>query len=145
MRAPKATNSLQCTEDSAILPTAIKAVAHDFCHDFFEPQPTEYRDARAYFMRLILRDWPDAKCEVVLSHLRDAMVKGHSRLLINGTVLRDTGAPWEQTSLDWTMTTMLVSRERTETRWRQLLAKTGLRISGIWQKVAENVIEAVLE
>ncbi|KAI3321516.1 S-adenosyl-L-methionine-dependent methyltransferase [Xylariaceae sp. AK1471] len=126
---------------SGNLPTAIRAVAHDF----FEPQPTRYRGARAYFMRLILHDWPDAKCVVILSHLRDAMVKGHSRLLINEAVLRDTGAPWQQTSLDWTMMGMLVSRERTESQWRELLAGAGLKISGIWTKDAESVIEAVLE
>ncbi|KAH6900562.1 S-adenosyl-L-methionine-dependent methyltransferase [Thelonectria olida] len=128
-------------QESRELPGTVKAVAHDF----FEPQPAEYRGARAYFMRLILHDWPDAKCAVILAHLRDAMVKGHSRLLINEAVLADTGAPWQQTSLDWTMMGMLVSRERTESQWRELLGKAGLKISGIWSKDAESVIEAVLE
>ncbi|KAF7554243.1 hypothetical protein G7Z17_g3064 [Cylindrodendrum hubeiense] len=126
---------------SSDLPTSIKAVAHDF----FEPQPTEYRGARAYFMRLVLHDWPDAKCAVILSHLRDAMAKGHSKLLINEAVLQDTGAPWQQTSLDWTMMGMLVSRERTESQWGELLAQAGLKISGIWRKDSESVIEAVLD
>ncbi|KAI8627846.1 S-adenosyl-L-methionine-dependent methyltransferase [Xylariaceae sp. FL1651] len=126
---------------SGNLPGAITAVAHDF----FEPQPVEYHGARAYFMRLILHDWPDAKCAIILSHLRNAMVKGYSKLLINEAVLRDTGAPWQQTSLDWTMMGMLVSRERTESQWRELLAGAGLKISGIWHKDAESVIEAVLE
>jgi hypothetical protein len=128
-------------QESKELPGTVKAVAHDF----FEPQPTEYRGARAYFMRLILHDWPDAKCAIILANLRDAMVKGHSKLLINEAVLPDTGAPWQQTSLDWTMMGMLVSRERTESQWRELLGKAGLKISGIWSKDAESVIEAVLE
>lgn len=95
-------------------------------------------------MRLVLHDWPDAKCAVILSHLREAMVPGYSKLLINEAVLSDTGAPWQQTSLDWTMMGMLVSRERTESQWRELLAKAGLRISGIWRKDSESVIAAVL-
>lgn len=128
-------------KSSGALPDTVTAVAHDF----FESQPEQYRGARAYFMRLILHDWPDAKCAVILSHLRDAMSKGYSRLIINETVLRDTNAPWQQTSLDWTMMGMLVSRERTETQWRELLNGAGLEISGIWHKDAESVIEAVLK
>ena len=127
-------------KSSGNLAETVKAVAHDF----FEPQPAEYRGARAYFMRLILHDWPDAKCSVILSHLKDAMTKGYSRLIINETVLRDTNAPWQQTSLDWTMMGMLVSRERTESQWRELLNAAGLEISGVWHKDAESVIEAVL-
>ena len=123
-----------------VLVGAIKAVAHDF----FTPQPTEFRGASAYYMRLILHDWPDDKCNVILSHIRDAMTPG-SKLLINETVLKDRGAPWQQTSLDWTMMGMLVSRERTESQWSDLLGKAGLQVSGIWTKGTESVIEAVLE
>ncbi|KAH7015700.1 S-adenosyl-L-methionine-dependent methyltransferase [Ilyonectria destructans] len=132
---------IEQAQKSNDLPLSITAVAHDF----FEPQPITYCGARAYFMRLILHDWPDAKCAVILSHLREAMVPGYSKLLINEAVLSDTGAPWQQTSLDWTMMGMLVSRERTESQWRELLAKAGLKISGIWRKDSESVIEAILD
>ncbi|KAF4953351.1 hypothetical protein FSARC_12402 [Fusarium sarcochroum] len=125
---------------SGNLPETIEAVAHDF----FKPQPAEYRGAQAYFMRLILHDWPDAECATILSHLRDAMVKDHSRLLINETVLRDVGAPWQQTSLDWTMMGMLVNRERTESQWHKLLEDAGLKITGVYHKGPESVIEAML-
>ncbi|KAF4448913.1 Sterigmatocystin 8-O-methyltransferase [Fusarium austroafricanum] len=125
---------------SGNLPKTIEAVPHDF----FTPQPAEYRGAQAYFMRLILHDWPDAECATILSHLRDAMVKDYSRLLINETVLRDVGAPWQQTSLDWTMMGMLVNRERTESQWRRLLEDSGLKITGIFHKGSESVIEAML-
>lgn len=128
-------------KNSGNLPSTIKAVAHDF----FESQPVEYRGARFYFMRLVLHDWPDSKCAVILSHLKDAMKAGISRLIINEAVLRDMGAPWQQTSLDWTMMGMLVSRERTESQWRKLLTEAGLEISGIWHKDTESVIEAVLQ
>ena len=143
---PSATNLvLQDTPQvvsQAQLPSAVTAVAHDF----FQPQPAECRGARAYFLRQVLHDWPDDKSKIILSHLRDAMTPGHSKLLLNEVVLSDVGAPWQQTSLDWTMMAMLVSRERTESQWRELLAAAGLKISGIWQKDAasESVIEAVL-
>lgn len=122
------------------LPSSIEAVAHDF----FTPQPEAYGGAKAYFMRLILHDWPDNKSAIILGHLRDAMEKGHSKILINESVLLDTGAPWQQTSLDWTMMGMLVSRERTESQWSELLANSGLKIAGIWSEGPESVIEAVL-
>lgn len=96
-------------------------------------------------MRLILHDWPDAKCKEILSHLQNAMVPGQSRLLINEAVLRDTGAPWQQTSLDWTMMAMLVSRERTESQWHELLSAAGLRITGIWHEGMESLIEAMVD
>lgn len=126
-------------KDSGALPEAILAVSHDF----FAPQPEEFHGSRAYFMRLVLHDWPDNKCAEILSNLRQAMKKGYSKLLINETVLRDTGAPWQQTSLDMTMLSMLISRERTETQWRELLTAAGLEISGIWSEGNESVIEAV--
>ncbi|KAI7761160.1 hypothetical protein ACKAV7_008784 [Fusarium commune] len=113
-------------------------------HDFFTPQLVEYRGAKAYFMHLILHNWPDAEGAAILPHLRDAIGKGYSRLLINETVLRDVGAPWQQTSLDWTMMGMLVNRERTESQWHQLLNDAGLKITGIYHKGTESVIEAML-
>jgi hypothetical protein len=127
---------------SGNLPAAhIEAAAHDF----FAPQPDAYCGARAYFMRLILHDWPDHECAKILSHLRNAMIKDYSRLLINEAVLRDVGAPWQQTSLDWTMMGMLVSRERTESQWRKLLGDAGLKITNIYTEAAESVIEAMVK
>lgn len=125
--------------ESGNLPSGINPVAHDF----FEPQPDGFHGARAYFMRLILHDWPDNKSAEILANLRQAMKNGYSKLLINETVLRDTGAPWQQTSLDMTMLSMLISRERTEAQWRGLLEEAGLQISGIWSEGNESVIEAV--
>lgn len=122
------------------LPSTINIVAHDF----FTPQPSTFAAAKVYFMRLILHDWPDAECTKILSHIKNAMKKGYSKLIINETVLRDVGAPWQQTSLDWTMMSMLVSKERTENQWRTLLATAGLKINGIWHKGTESVMEAIL-
>lgn len=122
---------------AAITPTA---------HDFFTPQPVETQHARAYYLHLVLHDWDDASCRKILGHIRDAMKPGHSKLLINENVLKDTGAPWQQTSLDWTMMAMLVNRERTESQWRELFGSVGLKMVGVWAKdvASESVIEVVL-
>ena len=44
------------------------------------PQPI--KDASVFFMKMILHDWSDLKCRVILSQLRDAAVTGKTRLLI---------------------------------------------------------------
>lgn len=56
-------------------------------------------------------------------------------------------AHWYMTELhiSWTMMGTLVSRERMESQWRLLLGEAGFRISGVWHKETESVIEAVLE
>ena len=124
------------------LPPAIKRIAHDF----FSPQPVECRGAQVYLLRQILHNWPDDQCKTILSHIRDAMTPKYSKLLIGELVVSEVGAPWQQTTVDWCMMAMFVSRERTECQWRELLAAVGLKICGIWQQSAENesVIEAVL-
>lgn len=124
------------------LASSIKLVAHDF----FKPQPEDVAGAKAYFLRLVLHDWPDEQCKTILSNIRDVMTPGYSRLLINENVLSDVGTPWQQTSLDWTMMAMLVNRERTESQWHELLGGIGFKINRIWQKdpASESVIEAVL-
>lgn len=132
----------QAQSSSPRLSSAITGTSHDF----FTPQPTSAHHARAYYLHLVLHDWDDASCCTILSHIRDTMKPGYSKLLINENVLEDVGAPWQQTSLDWTMMAMLVNRERTKSQWAELLGSVGLKIEGVWRKdvSSESVIEAVL-
>jgi hypothetical protein len=132
----------QAKSSTPPLPSAINLTSHDF----FTPQPSSAHHARAYYLHLVLHDWDDASCRSILSHIRDAMKPGYSKLLINENVLEDVGAPWQQTSLDWTMMAMLVNRERTKSQWANLLGTVGLKIEGIWRKdvSSESIIEAVL-
>ncbi len=39
-------------------------------HNFFPPQPV--KGAAVYFLRMILHDWSDAKCQEILKNLRAA-------------------------------------------------------------------------
>ncbi|CAN9170527.1 unnamed protein product [Alternaria alternata] len=124
------------------LPAGINAMAHDF----FTPQPESAQQAQAYYLHLVLHDWDDDSCRKILGHVRDAMKPGYSKLLINENVMEDFAAPWQQTSLDWTMMAMLVNRERTRGQWAALLESVGMKIEGIWRKdvSSESVIEAVV-
>lgn len=119
----------------------IKAIEHDF----FTPQPESCQGAAAYLFRLVLHNWADVRCEDILSHIRDAMVPGMSRLLINEVVVADTGASIQDTSLDVLMMALLAGKERTEKQWGDILGKVGLRITGVWHKGHEGVIEAVVD
>lgn len=114
-------------------------------HDFFTAQPV--KGAKAYYMHSVLHDWSDDNAQKILTHLKDALKPGHSKILINENVVADQGADWKITSLDLTMMAMAGSCERTETQWRALVGSVGLKISGIWKGdgATESLIEVVLE
>ncbi|KAK7992034.1 O-methyltransferase [Apiospora saccharicola] len=113
-------------------------------HDFFSPQPV--RGARAYFMRSVMHDWPDAQCRKILAQLKDAMEPGYSRILISDCVVSDEKAAWQHVSLDMFMMNQVSSRERTEREWRALIGGCGLEVIGIYSKGDgnEGLIEVVL-
>jgi hypothetical protein len=143
---PDAQGALMLQDTSSASTRALPSAITATTPDFFTPQPESARYARAYYLHLVLHDWDDNNCRQILGHIRDAMKPGYSKLLINENVIEDVGAPWQQTSLDWTMVAMLVNRERTKSQWTALLDSVGLRIEGIWRKevISESMIEAVL-
>ncbi|KAF2194084.1 S-adenosyl-L-methionine-dependent methyltransferase [Zopfia rhizophila CBS 207.26] len=96
--------------------------------DFFEGQPI--KSATVYYLRSILRDWPDAQCRTILGHIRDAMA-AHSLIFIDELVLPDRGAHKVETQLDMTMLSMLNGEARTESHWRRLLEESGLKVQDI--------------
>ncbi|KAF3043112.1 hypothetical protein E8E11_008681 [Didymella keratinophila] len=128
------------------LPSFLAKINYQVPSDNANGPPESARSARAYYLHLVLHDWDDENCRKILGNVRDAMESGYSKLLINENVMEDVGAPWQQTSLDWTMMAMLVNRERTKSQWTALLDSVGLRIEGIWSKdlTSESVTEAVL-
>ena len=113
-------------------------------HDFFQSQTL--RGARAYYMRYVLHDWPDAECRTILRHLKDAMEPGYSKILIHECVVADCNASWQHTALDIYMMALFATQERTESEWRELLGSVGLTVTGIWSKGAGNLslIEAMV-
>lgn len=112
----------------------------------FRKSDSSNAGARAYFMHSVLHDWPDDVCLKILGHLKNAMVPGYSRLLINENVVADTGAHWQATSLDFIMLGDFAGAERTESQWRQLLEAAGFKIMHIWtaDKWSESLLECEL-
>jgi hypothetical protein len=113
-------------------------------HDFFTPQPI--KGARAYSLHSILHDWDDEEGVRILENLKPALVPGYSRVLLNEIVLSEENPTLAATSMDMMMMAHLGVRERTETHWKAILDKAGLRFLSIYTYpgVAESVIEAEL-
>lgn len=79
----------------------------------------------------MLHDWPDDKASVILSQIKEAMAPD-SVLVIDDVVMPETGATWQQTSMDMLMMSMLAAMERSEGQFRQLLQPHGLQIRDVW-------------
>ncbi|KAL1847551.1 hypothetical protein Daus18300_013920 [Diaporthe australafricana] len=114
------------------------------CHDFFTPQPV--KGAKAYYLKMVLHDWPDAQCREILNHLKPALVPGFSKILINEIVVLDRGADWFSTSVDMLMMIFHSSWERREKQWRELFESVGLKVTRIWPcgGAPEKLIEVEL-
>ncbi|PHH80747.1 hypothetical protein CDD82_1538 [Ophiocordyceps australis] len=101
-------------------------------HNFFEEQPI--KGARAYLLHSCLHDWPDSVCETILTHVKNAMTPGYSKLLICEYVISKTNAHWEETALDMIMLADFSANERTIEAWHHLVEdKVGLKIANIWK------------
>ncbi|KAI0123531.1 S-adenosyl-L-methionine-dependent methyltransferase [Xylariales sp. AK1849] len=110
-------------------------------NDFFTAQPSYH--SRAYFMHAVLHDWPDSAASKILGHLRPAMKKGYSKLLICEIVVPPTGASLIQASMDMMLMSLLSSMERTDAGWKTLLESNGFVITGMWKD--PRGIESLLE
>ncbi len=70
-------------------------------------------------MHSVLHSFTDDSCVQIFERVKEAMVPGYSRLLINEQVLPPIDAHWEVTGLDLTMMLVANSRERAEDEWHQ--------------------------
>ncbi|KAL2811427.1 O-methyltransferase [Aspergillus granulosus] len=99
-------------------------------HDFFTPQPI--KGAKAYYLRLVIHDWPDKQAKVILAHIRDAMGPG-SILLLNETLVPESGVPLYDAAMDMTMMVVFGALNRTEAQFRQLLDSVGFVVAKVWK------------
>ncbi|KAF7595501.1 hypothetical protein BBP40_005837 [Aspergillus hancockii] len=97
-------------------------------HNIFDPQPI--KGAKFYYLRTVLHDWPDHKCQEILQNIMAAM-NSDSTILIDEYILPDTDAHWHATSADMLMLAALGAQERTLGLWQQLLRSVGLKIMDI--------------
>lgn len=113
----------------------------NIAHDFFQPQPI--RGAKFYFMRGVPHNHPPQRVKLLFERIREAMVPD-SVLLVDETVLPDTGVSFIAASIDLTMLGAFASMERTEAEWRSLAESAGLELVRVYTYNAlEN--EAVMD
>lgn len=114
-------------ERNALATHKIEAVNHNF----FTAQPI--KGARYYYLSAILHDWPDSSCRTILLALKDAMIPGYSRLLLNGIIVPESGAASFQAAKDWGMMAAMSGKERTLKQTQELVACVpGLVVTNVW-------------
>ncbi|TKX27145.1 O-methyltransferase-like protein 2 [Elsinoe australis] len=109
-------------------------------HDFFTEQPV--KNAKVYYLRNILHDHADERCETILKRTHDAMGDG-GVLMIDELVLPNKGATWQSIQMDITMM-LLSSIERTRRDWESLLDRSGFVIEQIWTLDEETCYSVML-
>ncbi|CAI6325081.1 unnamed protein product [Periconia digitata] len=112
-------------------------------HDFFTEQPI--KEAKSYYIRQCLHNWPDDECVKVLRHLGDAMKPEYSVLLIHEQIMPEKGAGQWVSIQDVNMMALCGVAERSEQTWRDLIEKAGLMVTKVYLSrdgVSESVIEA---
>ncbi|KAI1116311.1 putative O-methyltransferase [Nemania sp. NC0429] len=115
-------------------------------YNFFTEQPV--KGARAYFYHHILHDWSDDKCLEILGKVKKAMKPGYSKLLIHEMVVPEKGASTFHGILDLTMMIFNAGIERTESQWKDLMKRAGLKVTGVWhapQEGADGIVEVMVE
>jgi hypothetical protein len=98
-------------------------------HDFFQKQ--QVQNAKAYFMRTVLHDWPDRQAVQILENLRNAMGRD-SILLISETMLPESGVLLSSVLSDMQMMGSFASLERTQEQWQTLLGAAGFELVRVW-------------
>ncbi len=111
--------------------------------NFFEHIPA---GADAYYMQHVIHDWSDEPALKILGNLRQALDGNpRGRLILVDTVLPEDARPHPGKLLDLLMLMFPGGRERTESEWRNLLARAGFTLTRIVPtKAPDSVIEAVI-
>jgi O-methyltransferase domain/Dimerisation domain len=108
---------------------------------------TDVPPGDCYVLKAIIHDWDDAHCLRVLGNCR-ARLESDGRILCVDNVLPplgDTGCSSTK-FLDMLMMVSLPGKERTESEWRSLYARAGLRVASITlvnPRSGESIIEGV--
>jgi O-methyltransferase domain/Dimerisation domain len=107
---------------------------------FFEAVPPGYD---SYLLKHVLHDWTDEKCMMILRNVRKAA--GHdSRLLLLEYVVPPGNQPSLAKEFDLLMLATFAGKERSESEFQELLAKSGFRLNRVVRSAMElNVIEAL--
>ena len=97
--------------------------------DFFKGVP---EGGDLYIMKMIIHDWDDEKAGMILKNCREALAqKPNGNLLLIEMVLPSGDEPHMAKLLDIEMLLLPGGHERTPEQYRQLFAKSGLRLTRI--------------
>ncbi|KAJ6189837.1 hypothetical protein N7519_004745 [Penicillium mononematosum] len=120
---------------------SIDTVVHDF---FAEVQPVQ--GARAYYFKNVLHDWSDEKATIIFNHLKPAMKRGFSKVIMEEYILPDQNARSLPCMTDIAVMVFCSGLERTRQRWSDLLTSVGLRVLKFWVREGDGlgIIEAEL-
>jgi hypothetical protein len=127
------------------LPSGIEGIGHDF----FQPQPSTLRNAKAYYLRNVLHDWPDEQAKKILENVRELMTED-SILLIDENALPDRNVATYPATMDIIMMGVMASLDRTAAQFEELLNSAGLKLVATWKSKeyvpgAGTLSEAVLK
>ncbi|KAF2126191.1 S-adenosyl-L-methionine-dependent methyltransferase [Dothidotthia symphoricarpi CBS 119687] len=111
---------------------------------FFDPQPELVKNAKAFYLRSILHDWPEEQAHKILRGLHDVMADD-SVILLDEVVLPESGVSHLESRMDWHMMGCFSSMERTELQWRTLVDGAGLRVEDLWAKEDDKAWRHVIE
>ena len=107
--------------------------------NFFECVPA----ADLLLMGRILHDWSDEKCQIILSHCRQAMQPASRLLIIDMVIAPPTD--FMGTFYDLHMQVLAGGKERTENEFSSLLQRAGMKLNKIIPtKSPMKIIEASL-
>ena len=107
---------------------------------FFEAVPP---GASAYLLRHIIHDWDDEKSAIILGAIRRA-IPAHGKLLVIESVIQPGNRPAFVKLLDLAMLVFLGGKERTESQYRELFARSGFELTQVIPTPAGvHILEAV--
>ncbi|KAJ6095584.1 S-adenosyl-L-methionine-dependent methyltransferase [Penicillium sp. IBT 16267x] len=110
-------------------------------HNFFQKQPIT--DAKFYYLRRIMHDWPDKEAASILQNISSVMAPD-ARILIDDIVLPNSGAHWQATMADSSMMFAFGGKERSIKQWDSLAECVGLRVEQIHTHVAATYTSIVV-
>ena len=112
-------------------------------HDFFYEQPV--KGAQIYYIHSVLHNWPDDKCHEILKHLRDAMTRRFSRIIIDDTVIAERNADMLETGSDLLMMASCGGKERSKNQWTELVESVqGLKVERVVKYPGAGIVECIL-
>lgn len=113
--------------------------------DLFKPQPI--KDAKVYYLRTVLHDWPDKQAKEILQNILGAMNET-SVLLLNENALPDENVSGFQARLDLFMMSLMSGTDRTYKQFHKLLEESGFEVLATYRpkmlsQGAGTVFEAI--